>query len=130
MGNFLRSIVAVAIATLLVASASLPVDALAGQAPRPGLYDGQWSVVIYTERGDCDSALRYSVRIVGGQVQADQASYRLAGRVAPNGAISVVVAESGRSASGYGRLYGNNGRGLWRTSTGKCAGKWTAERRG
>jgi hypothetical protein len=130
MRNFLRSIVAVTVATFLVASASLPVDALAGQAARPSPYDGEWSVVIYTQRGDCDSSLRYSLRIVGGQVQGDQASYRVAGRVAPNGAINVVVAEGDRSASGYGRLYGNNGRGLWHTSTGKCVGKWTAERRG
>jgi hypothetical protein len=42
----------------------------------------------------------------------------------------VTVAEGGRSASGVGRLSGNSGRGQWRTSTGECAGEWTAERRG
>jgi len=47
----------------------------------------------------------------------------------PNGEIRVVVAEAGRSASGFGRLAGNNGRGEWRTSTGQCAGNWTAVRR-
>jgi hypothetical protein len=130
MRNFLRSIVAITIATLLLASASFPVDALAGRAVRPGTYDGEWSVVIYTQRGDCDNALRYSLRIVGGRIVGDQASYQLAGRVAPNGAINVVVAQGGRTARGYGRLFGNNGRGLWHTSTNTCAGKWIAERRG
>jgi hypothetical protein len=50
--------------------------------------------------------------------------------VAPNGEIRVVVAEGGRTASGIGRLTGNSGRGQWRTSTGQCAGQWTAVRRG
>jgi len=62
-------------------------------------------------------------------VQAEDQSYQAAGLVASNGAIRVVVAEGGRMASGSGRLIGNNGRGEWRTSTGECAGQWTAVRR-
>jgi hypothetical protein len=49
--------------------------------------------------------------------------------VAPNGTVRVTVAEAGRSATGSGRLAGNTGSGTWRTSTGECAGQWTAERR-
>ena len=124
MKNALRSIFVVTVAALLLASASLPSNA----ARRPNAFDGEWSVVIYTLRGDCDRALRYSLRIVGGRVQSDQ-SYQAAGAVAASGAIRVVVAESGRSASGSGRLAGNNGRGWWRTETGSCSGQWTAVRR-
>jgi hypothetical protein len=41
----------------------------------------------------------------------------------------VTVAEAGRTANGTGRLSRNSGRGQWKTSTGECAGQWTAERR-
>jgi hypothetical protein len=125
MKNVLRSIFVLAIAAFAVSSASFPSDA----ARRTNAFDGQWSVIVYTLRGDCDRALRYSLRIVDGQVQAEEQSYQLGGAVAPNGAIRVVVAEGGRSASGSGRLSGNTGRGQWQTSTGECAGEWTAQRR-
>ncbi len=124
MRYFLRSIFAVAFAALLVAGSSVPSDAVAG-----GAYDGNWSVVINTLRGDCDRSLRYSVRILDNHVVAGEQSYQAAGRVSPNGEIRVVVAEAGRTASGIGRLAGNNGHGEWRTSTGQCAGSWTAVRR-
>jgi hypothetical protein len=125
MKNALRSIFVLTIAALLVANVGARSDAAAR-----GFYDGEWSVVVYTLQGDCDRALRYSLRIVDGRVQAEEQSYQLGGAVARNGAIRVTVAEGGRSASGVGRLSGNSGRGQWRTSTGECAGEWTAERRG
>ena len=129
MKNVLRSIVVAAVAALLVTSAGIPSDAVAAPVARASAFDGDWSVVIYTLRGDCDRSLRYRIRIVGGRVQNEQASYQVAGLVSPSGAIRVVVAEGGRSASGQGRLSGNVGRGLWRTDTGQCSGQWTAERR-
>ncbi len=129
MKNALRSIFIAAVAALLVASASIPSDA-AGRVARPSKFDGQWSVVIYTLVCDCDRSLRYSLRIVDGRVQGEDQSYQVGGAVASSGAIRVVVAEGGRSASGTGRLSGTSGRGQWRTSTGQCAGQWTAVRRG
>jgi hypothetical protein len=126
MSHFLRPIFAASFATLLVALPSVPSDA----ARRSSAFDGQWSVVIYTTYGDCDRSLRYSLQIIGGQVVSAQQNYQLAGAVAPNGSIRVTVAEAGRSANGSGRLVGNSGSGQWRTSTGQCAGQWTAVRRG
>ena len=126
MSRFLRPILAASFAALLVALPSAPSDA----ARRPSAFDGQWSVVIYTTYGDCDRSLRYSLQIIGGQIVSAQQNYQLAGAVATNGSIRVTVAEAGRSASGSGRLVGNNGSGQWRTSTGQCAGQWTAVRRG
>jgi len=125
MRSFLHSIFAAAFAVLLLSGNGVSSDAIAA-----GRFDGDWSVVIYTLRGDCDRSLRYSVHIVDNRVISGESNYQAAGRVLPDGNISVVVAEAGRSASGYGRLAGNNGRGVWRTSTGQCAGSWMAVRRG
>jgi hypothetical protein len=123
MKNLSRPILVATIAVVLAASASIPSDA----ARR--VVNGQWSVVIYTLVGDCDRSLRYSVRVIDGQVQADDQSYQVSGRVTPKGEIRVMVAEGGRSASGFGRLSADSGRGQWRTSTGQCSGQWTAMRR-
>jgi len=129
MRNFVRPIFATAVVVLLATGSMLSTDASAAPRARGGNFDGSWSVVINTLRGDCGSGLRYGVRIVGGRVVGDNGGYSVAGAVAPSGAIRVIVAESGRSASGTGRLYGNSGAGVWRTSTGECYGNWAAARR-
>jgi hypothetical protein len=98
-------------------------------AARAANYDGAWSVTIYTQFGNCPSSLRYGVRVARGRVLGDDPSYQVNGVVAPNGATRVMVSQQGQSASGTGRLSGNAGGGRWRTSTGECAGQWTAERR-
>ena len=128
MNTILRAMLFAAIAGMLTVAAAARSDA-AGRPAGSRAYDGRWSVVIYTLRGDCDRTLRYSVRIVGGRVLADQQNYQVAGLVGANGSIRVVVAEGGRSASGSGRLSGNSGRGNWRTDNGSCGGQWVAERR-
>jgi hypothetical protein len=126
MSNFLRSAFVGGIAALALAGVVAPSTA---SAQRMSPFDGRWSVVINTLRGDCGNALRYGVRIVGGRVVGEESNYQVAGAVAPNGGIRVTVAEAGRSASGEGKLAGNAGRGIWRTSTGECSGSWTAVRR-
>jgi hypothetical protein len=115
-------VTAAAIAAALVAT--IPFAAQAANS-----YDGSWSVTIYTQAGNCPSSLRYGVRVARGRVYGDDQSYQVNGFVAPNGATRVTVSEQGQSASGTGRLSGNAGAGRWRTSTGQCAGQWTAERR-
>lgn len=124
MKSFLRAIFATAFAGLLATGAGISSDAAAANN-----FDGSWSVVINTARGDCGSALRYGVRIVGGRVVGEDQSYQVAGVVNPSGEIRVVVAEGGRSANGHGRLRGNIGSGVWRTSSGECSGQWAASRR-
>ena len=115
-------VTAAAIAAALVAT--IPFAARAAN-----VYDGAWSVTIYTQAGNCPSSLRYGVRVARGRVYGDDQSYQVNGSVAPNGATRVTVSEQGQSASGTGRLSGNAGAGRWRTSTGQCAGQWTAQRR-
>jgi hypothetical protein len=115
-------VTAAAIATALVAT--IPFAARAANR-----YDGNWTVTIMTQSGNCPSSLRYGVQVARGRVYADGQSYQVNGTVAPNGATRVTVSEQGQSASGTGRLSANAGAGRWRTSTGQCAGQWTAERR-
>jgi len=91
-------------------------------------FDGNWSVVIITEKGSCDRSYRYPVRIDGGNVgYAGEASFNVSGRVAPNGSINVSVSKGDRRASGSGKLIGDTGGGSW--SGGECSGTWQAERR-
>ena len=115
-------VTAATIAAALVAT--IPFAARAANS-----YDGMWTVTIMTQSGNCPSSLRYGVRVERGRVLADGQSYQVNGSVAANGATRVTVSEQGQSASGTGRLSGNAGAGRWRTSTGQCAGQWTAERR-
>jgi hypothetical protein len=92
------------------------------------VYDGTWSVVIYTERGNCGS-VRAAVRIADGRVVSEDPSYQSNGAVGANGAIRVSVASGGLSASGSGRLSSNSGAGRWSSSRGECSGSWSASRR-
>jgi hypothetical protein len=123
MRNFMRSIFATAFAALLIGSAGVPTEAVAAN------FDGAWSVIINTTRGDCGSGLRYAVSIAHGRVFGS-GGYAVGGSVSPSGAIHVTVSDGGRSASGSGRLSGNSGSGGWRTSGGECSGYWSAARGG
>ncbi len=103
------------------------LGAVAPAAATPS-YDGVWSVVIVTEKGTCDRAYRYPVRIANGAVQNDGPSLiNVSGKVGGNGAITVLVSAGDKSATGTGKLSGKMGGGKW--SGGECAGTWQAERR-
>ena len=92
-------------------------------------FDGLWSVVIVTERGTCDRAYRYPIRITGGAMLNDGSSpVTINGRVAGTGSVNVTVSRGSQSATGSGRLSGNIGVGTWRAA--ECSGTWEAERRG
>src|SRR5215468_2373080 len=114
---------ALALATLTAATAYAAMPAQAKTN-----FDGNWSVVIITEKGTCDRSYRYPVRISDGSVgYAGEASFNVAGRVAPNGRITVSVSHGESRASGTGQLTGDSGAGSWRG--GECSGTWQAERR-
>jgi len=92
-------------------------------------YDGVWSVLVHTEKGDCDPGYRYPIRIAHGQlINAGDTAFTITGAVQPTGAVTVTVAAGGKSATGSGHLAGNSGGGSW--IGGSCSGSWTAERRG
>jgi hypothetical protein len=94
-------------------------------------FDGNWSVVITTQNGDCDPSLRYGVRIADGQVFNNGASIvDIRGRVAPDGLVRVDVQSGNQWASGSGRLEPAGGGGMWsgQGSAGFCTGTWVAQR--
>lgn len=91
-------------------------------------FDGNWSVVIITDKGTCDRSYRYPVRITDGNVgYAGEASFNVSGKVASNGKVTVTVSRGERRASGSGQLTASAGGGSW--SGGDCSGTWQAERR-
>ncbi len=112
---------------MLVAAATLS----GASASARTIYDGRWSVLIITDRGNCDRGYRYSIDIQNGLVyySGDVVDFR--GRVARNGTVRVVVSRGNQSASGVGRLGRNFGQGVWSgAATGEtCSGRWEAERR-
>ena len=105
------------------------ISGIASPATSAPGHDGLWSVVIVTERGTCDRAYRYPVRISRGNVlNAGDSPVTITGRVGDNGALTVTVSHGNQRATGSGRLNGANGAGTWRG--GECSGTWQAERRG
>src|SRR4051812_9447370 len=112
-----------AITLLAAAPASAPASARSN-------YDGQWSVLIVTQKGTCDRAYRYPVKIDNGSVgYAGDASFTVSGKVGENGTVTVKVARGSQSANGSGRLSSTDGSGQWIAGSGDCSGTWTAERR-
>jgi hypothetical protein len=102
---------------------------LVASAPaRAAEFDGRWSVLVITEKGDCDPGYRYEVMVGQGQVNyAGDAAIGMDGTIAPNGNVKVSVGRHGEHTTGIGRLSSNAGVGTWRSDA--CAGRWEAERR-
>ena len=118
---------ATAFAALAILASTVP----AGSAPmaKPS-FDGNWSVLIVTEKGTCDRAYRYPVKIENGAVgYAGSASFTVSGKVGDKGAVTVTVARGSQSATGQGHLSATDGSGRWTAASGECSGSWTAERR-
>ena len=114
--------------------AALGILAVAVPASKPAAakstFDGTWSVLIVTEKGTCDRAYRYPVRISNGSVgYAGEASFNVSGSVGANGSVTVMVSKGNQSARGSGQLSATDGSGRWVAGSGECSGTWTAERR-
>lgn len=95
-------------------------------------YDGDWSVLITTQRGACEPAVRYGVQINNGLVSSPNSGpAAVQGRVSPRGDVRVSVQAGNEWASGSGRLDITRGGGEWQGqgSSGVCYGTWLAERR-
>ena len=90
----------------LAALRSWPRRAVPASAPAfaKSNFDGTWSVLIVTQKGTCDRAYRYPVKIDNGSVgYAGDASFTVSGKVGDNGAVTVKVARGSQSANGTGR---------------------------
>jgi hypothetical protein len=111
-------------AALIAASVTLAATA-SWAMPR---YDGVWSVSIVTKKGDCIASYRYPMRIANGVLaNGGDVAIDVSGKVAANGAVTVIVSHGDTRAAGSGRLAVNAGGGSWKTTS--CSGSWTAERR-
>ena len=129
MTRFSRPIQALAPAMAAFALLAATVPASAPASARSN-YDGTWSVLIVTQKGTCDRAYRYPVKINNGAVgYAGDSSFTVSGKVGDNGAVTVKVARGTQSANGQGRLSSTDGSGQWVAGSGECSGTWTAERR-
>ena len=116
-----------ALTALGILAATVPASAPASARSN---FDGQWSVLIVTQKGTCDRAYRYPVKIERGAVgYAGSASFTVSGKVDPKGAVTVTVARGSQSATGTGRMSDSDGSGTWIAGSGDCSGTWTAERR-
>jgi hypothetical protein len=119
-----------AFATFAILAASTLPASPAPIAATKTSFDGAWSVLIVTEKGTCDRAYRYPVKIENGSVgYAGSASFSVSGKVGDNGAVTVTVSRGSQSAKGTGRMSGSDGAGTWTAGSGDCSGTWTAERR-
>jgi hypothetical protein len=116
-------------ALLIAATATISSVALASSA---SVFDGRWSVVVETDKGDCDRAYRYGLVINNGNVSySGDSAFDVSGRVAGNGRVHVRVARGATYADGHGRLSRDSGSGVWQgVGSGVCSGHWFAERRG
>jgi hypothetical protein len=118
--------------TSALAALALVTSAVSISAPAAAVtnFDGNWSVLFVTEKGTCDRAYRYPVKIDNGSVgYSGSAAFTVSGRVQPTGAVTVKVARGSQSANGSGRMSATDGGGRWQTASGECSGTWTAERR-
>ena len=128
MTQLIRPLTAFA-ALAILASSALPASPAPMGAAKPN-FDGTWSVLIVTEKGTCDRAYRYPVKIENGSVgYAGSASFTVSGKVDAKGAVTVTVARGSQSATGTGRMSGTDGGGTWTAASGECSGTWTAEKR-
>jgi len=115
----------------LVAAAALAALALPGAADArgAGLYDGTWTTVFATTRGNCSSGYSVPFVVTGGRVLSAGGG-RVSGSVNRAGGVAVAVSVGASHASGGGRLAGNYGAGRWSgiIQGDRCAGTWQATR--
>jgi len=115
----------------LFAAAALAALALPGAADARGIspYDGTWTTVFATTRGNCSSGYSVPFLVTGGRVLSAGGG-RVSGSVNRTGGVAVAVSVGASHASGGGRLAGNSGAGRWSgIITGdRCSGTWQATR--
>lgn len=118
-------------ALLLAAAPILAAPASAVTPKSPRAFDGRWSIEVVTERGGCDRAYRYAIRIENGEARYEGGTdFTVSGRVAANGAVKGAISRGADRADVVGTLDGGSGSGSWTTSgSTACGGIWRAERR-
>ena len=95
-------------------------------------FDGNWSVQVVTEKGDCDRAYRYPIVVENGRARyGGPEAFNVSGAISPKGAVRVAITRGQDRADASGSVEGKWGSGSWRTSGSRsCSGSWNAEKRG
>ena len=101
-------------------------------APAAANFDGQWSVVIITEAGNCDRAYRYPVKVMNGEMKYEgEAGITLTGRIDASGRCQrngpARRTERHRFGPAVFCLRARDLDGQIRTTA--CNGRWEAEKR-
>jgi hypothetical protein len=93
-------------------------------------YDGLWSVVVYTTKGQCDPSYRVNGAITNGEISYAYGSLEVKGHVEPGGATHVHVTYGDANGEAHGHMMATHGSGTWSGNgpNGHCAGTWTAMR--
>jgi hypothetical protein len=114
---------------VLAALVTAAVPDTASAAGRARAYDGTWTTVFATTRGNCSSGYSVPFLVTGSRVSSAGGG-RVAGSVNRRGGVAVQVSVGASRASGGGRLAGNSGAGSWRgiISGDRCSGTWQATR--
>jgi len=114
---------------VFAALAAAAAPGTASAAGRARAYDGTWTTVFATTRGNCSSGYSVPFLVIGSRVSSAGGG-RVAGSVSRRGVVAVQVSVGASRASGGGRLAGNSGAGSWRgiISGDRCSGTWQATR--
>ena len=114
---------------VLAVLAAVAAPGTADAAGRARAYDGTWTTVFATTRGNCSSGYSVPFLVTGGRVSSAGGG-RVAGSVNRGGGVAVQVSVGASRASGGGRLVGNSGAGSWSgiISGDRCSGTWQATR--
>jgi hypothetical protein len=94
-------------------------------------FDGNWSVQVVTEKGECDRAYRYPIVVENGRARyGGPESFDVSGSISPKGAVRVSISRGQDRADASGSAEGKWGSGSWKTSGSRaCSGTWNAEKR-
>jgi hypothetical protein len=117
------------VAVLAAVAAPGTADARRARLVRAGAFDGIWSVVFTTQRGNCSSTNSVPFTVSGSRVSSAGGG-RVRGGIGRGGNVSVTISVGPSRASGSGRLAGNLGTGRWSgiISGDRCSGIWQAAR--
>jgi hypothetical protein len=130
ISRYFASLPRVRASKFLLAAAALAAFAVSDAASaRAGSYDGTWTTVFATTRGNCSSG--YSVPfLVSGTRVSSAGGGHVSGSVNRAGGVAVAVSVGASHATGGGRLGGSSGSGRWSGMiTGdRCSGTWQATR--
>ncbi len=95
-------------------------------------FDGQWSVQVTPEVGECDGMYVLPVEVAAGTVTyIGQAAIRAERGIRPDGSVRVSFVMEGDRLDAKGTMSNPRfGVGSWTSPTERCRGTWIARKRG